>query len=244
MLMLPVRSTVKVPVLKSKDPLSDPKPVVSLNRPVPPVTCHWPVPWYCPGPVGHATSSLVTVRVSPLAAVRTSTLTLASPPAQLSPEPLMLAWPSLVMRPICVAAPAPEKAVVPGPVTAALPEKRALKGIGRPAADAEARTQSERCDSEKCHREMKGLGHGRVLREFRFAFLDVRLGWSSLDSFSCSRSSVHCQGRDRACAPRTAARHSLGHQGHVDICSRYSRSVHRAIAPSLARRRLPSADMG
>jgi hypothetical protein len=77
--MTPVITNPNTPWLKSELPSIVPWPVAPLNRPVPPVTCQLPVPWSTPGLTGHATSSLVTVSVSPLAAVSVSVLVFASP---------------------------------------------------------------------------------------------------------------------------------------------------------------------
>jgi hypothetical protein len=51
--IVPVRFMVNVPTLKSAPPSAAPPPVVPANRPVPPVTCHWPVPWTIPGRSGR-----------------------------------------------------------------------------------------------------------------------------------------------------------------------------------------------
>jgi hypothetical protein len=64
-------------------------------------------PWVTPGATGTATSWLVTVTVSPLAAVNVSVFVLSKPPGMVLSGPVMTAIPWLVPRPRWLETPVP-----------------------------------------------------------------------------------------------------------------------------------------
>jgi hypothetical protein len=129
--MVPVAVSENVPAVDEViTPVasSDPAPVASSKRPVPPVIVQEPVIWKVFVEVGHRTSFDELNTISPFAAVKVSCSTAVNPPWH-DAEPVMELKAANEVFPMCCIWPEPVMVALVCDVKVNVPEKLPLKGV-------------------------------------------------------------------------------------------------------------------